>query len=647
MPDPISYIKSSSGTVNGAVTDALSNEAATAIQRHLSTIAPLPLPFSINDKFVGPTGELEDLTHGHVSELTYVHGYSRIESYASLGVENWAIALYGSAKNFLSEKSVKSGSSTTTELRTVDLDDEVYFARVVTYTGEYKEWNYAYAYGPVSDTRDGGSTSEVVDRMNATRLPAASAFDLPGVVTLSDGSVSTFSDAWHTGKIYIRGAECIEARVRLSGNFCPIALYDKDGRYLKDVSAHPESASGDTTTTTLSTYRLKLNNAKFCNAYYADVSTYGKPSYIRAYNWVRVYGASTAMDDAMARFNRALPPGPVGTNLQGTRSNSGRLEETEDGDTGYYRRTGLVYVRGLDSFTFSSAVNNTACAVAFFDSDGRFIEDLSIIPESSTVVTVAQTVDLTDDKYRDVYFVEVSSYSGVENGFSGRGITSTSPSGGAVGYSRHYGTFSILGDSYSTFKGYLVDSSYSTWYPDSSAAQEAATDVLSVEDTWWWKFANDYGCRMLENDSYSGTTICYDGYGTGTDDGKATSFITRADKLTTPELILVFGGTNDAWVNVGMGEYKYSGWTESDLETFRPALAKLLDDLQHAHVGADIVFILNDDTTVSGRIGESVNTVCAHYGVPVLALSGISKLGGHPNAAGMSAISSQLISFLG
>mgnify|MGYP003546947605 CR=1 FL=1 len=49
---------------------------------------------------------------------------------------------------------------------------------------------------------------------------------------------------------------------------------------------------------------------------------------------------------------------------------------------------------------------------------------------------------------------------------------------------------SILGDSYSTYKG-IIPSNYSTFYPD------ANNDVSSVEQTWWSLYIKAKGYQHL------------------------------------------------------------------------------------------------------------------------------------------------------
>jgi len=70
---------------------------------------------------------------------------------------------------------------------------------------------------------------------------------------------------------------------------------------------------------------------------------------------------------------------------------------------------------------------------------------------------------------------------------------------------------SILGDSYSTFKGYIPDS-YACWYdttPLTDKIQAKKTDVNDVKQTWWWQLINDGGYILGVNDSYSGATISF------------------------------------------------------------------------------------------------------------------------------------------
>ena len=118
-------------------------------------------------------------------------------------------------------------------------------------------------------------------------------------------------------------------------------------------------------------------------------------------------------------------------------------------------------------------------------------------------------------------------------------------------------TVSILGDSYSTFEGYLEPDTNYVWYFDYRARTN--TDVTKVTQTWWHQLISSKGWRLLKNNSCSGSTICNTGY--RQEDVTRNSFLARMDNLGgAPDIIYIFGGTNDAWANSPIGEYKYEGW---------------------------------------------------------------------------------------
>ena len=204
-------------------------------------------------------------------------------------------------------------------------------------------------------------------------------------------------------------------------------------------------------------------------------------------------------------------------------------------------------------------------------------------------------------------------------------------------------TFSVIGDSISTFHGYMSQSGAPSYYP--------RLDVTSVKQTWWWLFAQESGYTMLSNNSYSGRPVCHNGLGSGDDEYHNTSFTTACKNIRPANLILLFGATNDSWF-AEVGEFKYSDWTEADLRTFRPALAYTLSYMKNTYTGSRIVFMVN--TGLKSEIVSSIKTICAYYNVGVLMLSGIDKQYApdnppylHPTAAGMVTIKNQLMAYLG
>ena len=204
---------------------------------------------------------------------------------------------------------------------------------------------------------------------------------------------------------------------------------------------------------------------------------------------------------------------------------------------------------------------------------------------------------------------------------------------------------SILGDSYSTFQGYVQPEANAIWYFD--PVNTSSTDVASVRQTWWHQFINNNGYRLCMNNSYSGSTICNSGYKRDKPDFadySDRSFVTRMNNLGCPDIIFIFGATNDAWAGSPIGEYKYDGWTKKDLFSFRPAMANMLAFMTNRYPSVEIYFILNSD--LQEEINESVKTICKHYQVPCIVLKGIDKANGHPTIKGMNQICEQIQSFI-
>lgn len=195
---------------------------------------------------------------------------------------------------------------------------------------------------------------------------------------------------------------------------------------------------------------------------------------------------------------------------------------------------------------------------------------------------------------------------------------------------------SILGDSYSTFEGWVPEG-YLYWYKP-VPKEGRPTDVTEVDQTWWKIYLDSNGYELETNNSYSGSTICNTGY--GGKDYSDQSFVNRADLLGDPDQIIVFGGTNDAWADSPLGEYVWSDWTERDLYSYRPATAYLVVRLQELYPDADLLFLINDE--IKDEVKEATAAICDHYGVRYIQLEDIDKLSLHPSQKGMRQIADQI-----
>ena len=195
---------------------------------------------------------------------------------------------------------------------------------------------------------------------------------------------------------------------------------------------------------------------------------------------------------------------------------------------------------------------------------------------------------------------------------------------------------SILGDSYSTFYGYVEPDANLCWY--GVPGEEKENDVVNVQDTWWHCLMENGDYELERNNSYSGSTVCHTGYKGA--DYSDRSFITRMVDLGQPDIILVFGGTNDSWAGSPLGEYRYADWTKESLFQFRPALAYMLSHMIKRYPNVELYFLLNSG--LSKGVNESVRTICRHYGVTCIELKDIDKRSGHPSVKGMEQICRQI-----
>ena len=200
----------------------------------------------------------------------------------------------------------------------------------------------------------------------------------------------------------------------------------------------------------------------------------------------------------------------------------------------------------------------------------------------------------------------------------------------------------IFGDSYSTFEG-EIPQGYAAYYP--------AHGVNKAKDTWWSLYADKTDGNILLNDSWSGSTIGYTGYG-NSDCSHTNSFIYRYRKHKEAgffennevDTVFVFGGTNDSWSGAPLGELKFSDWEESDLFNVLPAICHFAYTLTTDLPDARIVFISNTDITP--EIQDCFKIVAEKYNAEFIQLSDIEKEEGHPNKKGMRSICDQLIKAL-
>lgn len=204
----------------------------------------------------------------------------------------------------------------------------------------------------------------------------------------------------------------------------------------------------------------------------------------------------------------------------------------------------------------------------------------------------------------------------------------------------------IFGDSYSTFEGCIPDG-YAIYYH----AGHSDTDVTRVEETWWHQVMTQAGLHLVQNNSWSGSTIGYTGYG-NSDCSHSSSFIYRLRQLKEQgffenneiHTVFVFGGTNDSWSDAPLGVSMPEGQSEDDLFSVLPAISHFLADLKETLPTASIYCLIN--TELKPEIGEEMKAACKRFGIRDIAFTHIDKACGHPTIRGMEDIASQVLAVI-
>ena len=205
----------------------------------------------------------------------------------------------------------------------------------------------------------------------------------------------------------------------------------------------------------------------------------------------------------------------------------------------------------------------------------------------------------------------------------------------------------IFGDSYSTFKNFVPDG-YAVYYSENERPE---TDVTKVEQTWWYQVVKELNLNLVLNNSWSGSTIGYTGYG-NTDCSKSSSFIYRLKQLIDNgffvknqiDTVFVFGGTNDSWSNAPLGEIEYSDWSDSRLYSVLPAVCFFLNLLKETLPQAKIYCLIN--TQIKAEITSCMKDACEKYGITPVCFEKIDKKSNHPTIQGMKDIADSVLKTL-
>ena len=223
---------------------------------------------------------------------------------------------------------------------------------------------------------------------------------------------------------------------------------------------------------------------------------------------------------------------------------------------------------------------------------------------------------------------------------------------------------SILGDSISTFDGY-IPTDYNIFYPGSG-------DISTVEKTWWSQVMNATGMELNANASSSNTTITGDSLDTtGSAPGCSTKRmidLTPGDDGPAPDILIVFMGTNDFLRSVELGTFtEPSPQDEGVVNNFCDAYELMIQKLNALYPNAEIYFCTlletnagdvdeypqsypatNKNGNTIGDFNAEIATIASAYSYPVIdvhncgityeTLDQYTSDGVHPNTEGAKLI---------
>ncbi len=216
--------------------------------------------------------------------------------------------------------------------------------------------------------------------------------------------------------------------------------------------------------------------------------------------------------------------------------------------------------------------------------------------------------------------------------------------------------FSFLGDSITTYEGYLPKG-YPSFY---SRPDSYITNIYGYKDTWWGQVLEHFGAQLLVNNSWSGSCVCkapsceIESYGCS--DARCGGL--GYDGIS-PHHIIVFLGSNDR----GKG-YPLTSEDKSDLSVIENAYAVMLDKIKINYPSAEVWCCTFPITTCSREpyfefpktqmgipmesYGECIKSVAKAKNCRIIDLWDKTKLcdtleGLHPNYNGMTMIAEKVI----
>lgn len=253
----------------------------------------------------------------------------------------------------------------------------------------------------------------------------------------------------------------------------------------------------------------------------------------------------------------------------------------------------------------------TGCGAAASDTD---TDADSVTDEANDTTGEAASTD-ESDRTADVVGIKDANETESENAFEGR-------------------TLSILGDSISTYDGWIMEGA-AIFYPFYG-------DLTDVSQTWWMRLLDDTGMELCANDSSSGSTCVGDSLDVGDPKYGCSSYrlsFLAGKQGKMPDVIIVYMGTNDLLIGIPIGDNDGTKLVEEGMiDNFSDAYCLILDKLASEYPAAEIYCctlppigdrgdnieyadFVNKLGLTSRDYSERIETVAGSKGVSVINLS--------------------------
>lgn len=179
-------------------------------------------------------------------------------------------------------------------------------------------------------------------------------------------------------------------------------------------------------------------------------------------------------------------------------------------------------------------------------------------------------------------------------------------------------TFAVMGNSISTYYGYIPDG-YKVFYTEDREKKYG----IQVGDTWWMQLSRLSGLTFLANASWSGSRVSCDLLNSDAP-FVSNARVAAVGRAGVPDIIFIMGGTND-WNQAKLPLGNYSTDTFTDSLSFRGAYAMLLHKLSTKYPNTKLVCLsitprsagvnqMNDIGYTQADANESIRRIAQQFG---------------------------------